>query len=59
MEEIITEIRKEYERCLKFYSNPENSPELFGVLKKDVGNYWGWRAEGLGFALDRLERFKK
>lgn len=53
MEEIIAEIKAEYDRCLKLAQHPDQSPELFNV--KDISLYYTYRAEGLGYALDRLQ----
>lgn len=62
MQVCIGEIRDEYERCLGFYRNPEESPELYNIDARDieaVRKYWAAKAEGLGFALDRIKLKKR
>jgi len=50
-------IKAEYDRCLDLWRNPHKSEPLFGVKGDDcVSDYYAARAEGLGFALDRLNR---
>lgn len=57
-EQLLKELRTEYDLCLHLYSFPEESPGLFGISARDeIVKYYGCRVEGLGYALDRLERF--
>ena len=54
----LDQICQEYERCLR--PSPEMlKANLYGLESKDeVPRYYEYRAEALGFALDRLERGK-
>lgn len=54
---IRAQIKEEYDQCIHFVQYPHEAPELFGVPRDRVGQYYAYRAEGLGFALDRIERY--
>lgn len=55
MEEVIEQIKNEYERCL-CPTAETLAIELYGISEDQKADYYEWRAEGLGFALDRLGR---
>ena len=53
MEEAIKKIKAEYERCLR-PSCETLAVELYGVKEHQKADFYAWRAEALGFALDKL-----
>jgi hypothetical protein len=50
-------VEAEYARCLRLAANPAEAPALFGVEgRADVSQYYAFRAEALGWVLDRMDR---
>lgn len=52
--EQVNAIAAEYQRCLRIATGQEPAPALFGVGPAEARRYYAHRAEGLGYALDRL-----
>lgn len=59
-EEALQQIQKEYDRCIHLQQHPEEAPALYNTEGREyVARHYSRKAEGLGFALDRLERAGK
>lgn len=48
------QFQKEYDRCLHLSQHPAETPEIFGVSIDQVIYYYRWRAEAIGFCIDKI-----
>lgn len=59
-EEALQQIQNEYDRCIHLQQHPEEAPALYNTEGREyVVRHYSRKAEGLGFALDRLSRAGK
>lgn len=48
--------KAEYDRCLNLNLHPEQAPDIGMTSLEAVALYYAYRAEALGWVLDRMER---
>lgn len=59
MEKLKALLQQEYDRCIHLSQHPKEGEELFGISQDEMSDYYSHRAEGLGFAIDRISMIER